>query len=207
MKGLIVAINSQGKIEAANKYLEGNLVFQACDYNFKESQHDSLEAYAIVNVREAYENTKLPSVVINVGFYVEELNGYPGADVRQFLDTMGIKGLLKLLQGEDKRECCFRECLAYYDGNGQPQLFWGEYKGSVAQEIKEEIVKRDWADLSYIFIPEHKDIVWAEMSDEERQEFSKYHEDTSAIKHFKEWYTDYLISKDYYGPLLRFCKK
>ena len=32
------------------------------------------------------------------------------------LETIGIKGLLKLMDGVEDRYCEFRSCLAYYDG-------------------------------------------------------------------------------------------
>lgn len=198
MSWLIFATNNQEKVEATNKYFEGKLEFQAYDYNFTESRYESIEAFAIAKAREAYENTKMPSVALSVGFYVEALNGFPGANLRHFLDTIGVNGLIKLLQGEEKRECCFRECLAYYDGNGQPKLFYGEYKGRVAREFKKEALNCDWRGLTYIFIPERKKVVWADMSDDEREMFKKDHEDTTAIKHFKEWYIDYLASEKYY---------
>ncbi len=115
---LIFVTHNKGKVESANKYFEGNLEFQTYDYDFREIRSESIEEIAIAKVLEAYEMTKQPTIALDAGFYVEKLNGFPGVYVKHFLDTIGIAGLLKLLLGEDERECCFKQCLAYYDGKG-----------------------------------------------------------------------------------------
>ena len=30
-------------------------------------------------------------------------------------DTIGIKGILKLMEGKENRKCAFNECLTYHD--------------------------------------------------------------------------------------------
>ncbi|MBQ9765942.1 MAG: hypothetical protein IJW18_07070, partial [Lachnospiraceae bacterium] len=92
--------------------------FQAYDYDFREIRSESIEEIAIVKVLEAYEMTKMPTIALDAGFYVEKLNGFPGVYVQYFLGTIGIEGLLKLMIGEDERICCFKQCLAYYDAEG-----------------------------------------------------------------------------------------
>lgn len=200
---LIFVTHNKGKVESANKYFEGQLEFQTYDYDFREIRSESIEEIAIAKVLEAYEMTKQPTIALDAGFYVEKLNGFPGVYVKHFLDTIGIAGLLKLLLGEDERECCFKQCLAYYDGNGQPKLFYGEHIGVISKEAKGKLSKHDWSELSYIFIPEGKGQVLAEMTGEERIALSKENEENSVFKHFKEWYIDYLASEEYYkGKML-----
>lgn len=100
--------------------------------------------------------TKMPTIALDAGFYVEILNGFPGVYIHHFLGTIGIEGLFKLMIGENERKCCFKQCLAFYDGKEQPQIFYGEHKGIVSQEAKGKLSKHDWSELSYIFIPDGK---------------------------------------------------
>ncbi len=201
-KKLIFVTHNKGKMESANKYFEGELEFQTYEYDFREIRSESIEEIAIAKVLEAYEMTKMPTIALDAGFYVEKLNGFPGVYVQHFHSTIGIEGLLKLMIGEDERICCFKQCLAYYDGEGQPKLFFGEHKGVVSREPKGKLSKHDWSELSYIFIPDGKEKVLAEMTDEERVALSKANEENSAFKHFKEWYIDYLASEEHYKKIM-----
>lgn len=191
---LIFVTHNKGKVESANKYFKGQLEFQTYDYEFVEIRSESIEEIAIAKVREAYEVTKTPTIAMDAGFYVDKLNGFPGVYVKHFLDTIGIQGLLKLMDGVKDRKCCFKQCLAYYDGKGEPKVFYGEHKGEVSQEPKGVLTKHDWSELSYIFVPNGKDKVLGEMTDDERVELSKENEENSAFKHFKEWYLDRMNS-------------
>lgn len=196
---LVFVTHNKGKVESANKYFEGKVEFQSYDYDFKEIRSDSIEEVSIAKVLEAYEMTKMPTIALDAGFYVKKLNGFPGVYVNHFLSTIGVSGLLKLLEGESLRECCFKQCLVYYNGNGQPKIFWGEHKGTIAFEPKGELSKYDWSEISYIFIPAGKNKTLAEMSSEERIALAEDDDNESAFKRFKEWYIDYLASKKYYN--------
>lgn len=197
-KKLIFVTHNRGKVELANKYFEGQLEFQTYDYDFMGIQSESIEEIAIAKVLEAYEMTKEPTIALAAGFYVEKLNGFPGVYVQHFLSTIGIEGLLKLMLGEDERRCYFKQCLVYYDGEGQPKLFYGEQKGVVSQATKGILSKHDWSELSYVFIPNGKEKVLAEMTDEERIILAKENEEKSAFMHFRKWYIDYLASEEFY---------
>jgi len=191
---LIFVTHNKGKVESANKYFEGQVEFQMYDY--KEIRSENIEEIAIAKVLEAYEVTKLPTIAMEAGFYVEKLKGFPGVYVNHFLSTIGVEGLLKLMKGQVERTCYFKQCLAFYDGKAQPTIFYGEHKGTVSRESKGVLSKHDWSELSYIFIPEGKTQVLAEMTDEERVALTKENEKDSAFKRFKEWYIDYLKDEE-----------
>ena len=54
---------------------------------------------------------------MDCGFWIDELDGFPKAFVNFALDTIGIQGILKLMEGKENRDCRFTECLSYYDGS------------------------------------------------------------------------------------------
>lgn len=196
-KKLFFATHNKGKVESANRCFEGKVEFQICDIDIKEIRSDNIEEIAIAKVMDAYEVTGMPTIAMDAGFYVDKLNNFPGTYVNHFLNTIGVEGLLKLLSGVEERGCCFRQCLAYYDGYGQPKLFYGEHRGVVSDEIRGELGIKDWSELSYVFVPSGKEKVLAEMTDDERTVWSKEKEDDSAFFHFKKWYMEYSVSNDF----------
>ncbi len=188
MNKLVFVTHNKGKVESANKYFQGQIEFQTYDYDFKEIRSNSIEEIAIAKVLEAYQVTKMPTIAMDAAFYVDRLNGFPGVYVQHFMETIGIPGLLKLMDGETERGCCFRQCLAYYDGEGDPKVFYGEHVGSLALKPAGKLSRHDWSELSYIFIPVGKKCVLAEMTDEERVLLAQGNEKNSAFKHFRDWY-------------------
>ena len=53
------------------------------------------------------------------------------------LDSIGIDGILKLMEGKEHRNCRFTECLSYYDGKELHQ-FMGKHEGMLADKIQEK---------------------------------------------------------------------
>ncbi|MBR6666346.1 MAG: hypothetical protein IKL22_11610 [Lachnospiraceae bacterium] len=193
---LFFVAENKDEVEVANKYFEGQLELSTYDYDFIVRIDDGIEEFAIAKVVEAYKMTRTPVIASCIGIYVDVLNGYPGVHVRHFQETLGIRGLLKLLENEENRECIIRQCLAYYDGNNQPKVFCGEYKGNVVREFEGDLEACNG--LGYMFVPERKDKVWAELSEDEKNEYLKENQSRSACMRFKEWYIDYLASEEYY---------
>lgn len=199
---LMFATSNKGTVESANKYFEGKIQFLLCDFTFHEIRSDNLDEIAIAKVIEAYEITKKPTIALDTGFCIKSLRGFPGSYVNYVLSTINIAGLLRLMDGVDDRECCFKQCLAYYDGKEEPKVFWGNHKGVLSAKLKGNMGPEDWSELSYIFIPIGYDKTLAEMSKEERVlARTKNDENSSAFEEFKKWYIDYLASESRYREL------
>lgn len=71
---------------------------------------------------EAYRLVNKPCISLDCGFWIDELDGFSRAFVNFALDTIGIYGMLKLMENKENRSCRFTECLSYYDGNNVHQL-------------------------------------------------------------------------------------
>ena len=63
---------------------------------------------------------------MDTDFRIDELNGFPRAFVNFSLDTIGISGILKLMENKENRSCAFNECLAYHDGK-EIHYFYGKH--------------------------------------------------------------------------------
>lgn len=199
---LMFATSNRGKVESANKYFEGKIQFLPCDFAFHEIRSNNLDEIAIAKVLEAYEITKTPTIALDAGFCIKVLHDFPGSYVNYVLSTINIDGLLKLMDGVADRECCFKQCLAYYDGKEEPKVFWGNHQGILSEKKKGNIGSEDWSELSHIFIPKGFDKTLAEMSKEERA-LARIRNDNniSAFEEFKSWYVDYLASESRYREL------
>ena len=52
------------------------------------------------------------------GFVIEALNGFPGPYTKYVLSTIGVDGLLKLMDGQLNRRCGFAACVGFADARG-----------------------------------------------------------------------------------------
>jgi len=110
----------------------------------------------------------LPCRVEDSGFFVEELNGFPGTYSKYVQETIGNEGILKLLEGKENRNAYFKTVIGYCDENGV-KLFKGIVRGKVSEEIRS---KGFGFAYDSIFIPEGEDRTFAEMTAEEKSEIS-----------------------------------
>ena len=186
MKEIVFVTHNKGKIVSAKKYLK-NIKLIAYEYELSEPRSDDIKLIAKAKVIEAYDLVKRPCIAMDADFYIDELNGFPKAFVNFALETIGIEGILKLMEGKENRTCSFRQCLAYYDGV-DIKYFYGESKGTLSLEIKGMETNEKWSDLWYVFIPNGFNKTLAEMTKEERNNKDKIDHSTSALEEFNKWY-------------------
>ena len=104
---------------------EGNREVNDNDnYELDEPRSDDIKEIATAKVKQAYEIVKRPCISLDADFRIDELNGFPRAFVNFSLDTIGIQGILKLMENKNNRTCAFNECLAYHDGK-EIHYFYG----------------------------------------------------------------------------------
>ncbi|MBW2650973.1 MAG: RdgB/HAM1 family non-canonical purine NTP pyrophosphatase [Deltaproteobacteria bacterium] len=80
--------------------------------------------------RFAYEQLKIPVIVDDTGFFIESLNGFPGPYAAYVLDTIGMTGILRLMEGVDNRGAYFETAIAYADQNCI-MIFTGRLEGKI----------------------------------------------------------------------------
>ena len=186
MKEIVFVTHNKGKAKSAEKYFK-NLKITTYNYELNEPRSDDIKLIATAKVKEAYEIVKKPCMAMDADFYIDALNGFPKAFVNFALDTIGVDGILKLMEDKDNRKCCFRQCLAYYDGK-DIRYFYGENKGTLAREKRGFDNEEKWSDLWYIFIPKNCLKTLSEMSKEELEERKNIDESTNALEEFAKCY-------------------
>ncbi len=185
MKEIIFVTSNKGKIASAQRELK-NIKVLAYNAELIEPRSDDIQEIARQKVLQAYKIVKTPCIALDSGFFISELNGFPRAYVNPMLDTIGIKGVLKLMEGVRNRHCEFRTCLAYYDGC-TIKFFESKSMGTISEVIKGIDNDEKWSDLWYIFIPEKFTKTLAEFSEEDFLQYDLIKED-SCMKKFEGWY-------------------
>ncbi len=187
MNEIVFVTHNKGKIESENKQTRG-VNFKVFEYELEEPRSDDIKYISEYKVKEAYKLVKEPCISLDCGFWIDELNGFPRAFVNYALDTLGLNGILKLMEDKENRKCKFTECLSYYDGKELKQ-FMGQHPGNLSKEILGSDTKKKWSDLWYIFIPEGNEKTLAQMTDSER-ETRKRINNVDSMKEFAKLYTN-----------------
>lgn len=185
MNEIVFVTHNKGKIASASSRLKG-VKFSVFEYDLEEPRSDDIKYISKYKVMEAYKLVNKPCISLDCGFWIDELNGFPRAFVNFSLDTIGIKGILKLMEGKENRKCRFTECLSYYDGKELYQ-FMGKDKGILSNEILGDDTDKKWSNLWYIFKPNGYDKTLVQMTDEERENRIKT---TDSMKEFAKWYKE-----------------
>ena len=187
MEEIVFVTHNKGKIASAKRELK-NVDFKIFEYDLEEPRSDDIKYISKYKVMEAYELVNKPCLSLDCGVWIDELDGFPRAFVNFSLDTIGINGILKLMEQKENRACRFTECLSYYDGKNIYQ-FMGKHEGTLAKEILGNDTDKKWSDLWYIFKPEGYDKTLAQMTDNERKNRVRYNS-VSAFEEFAKWYKE-----------------
>ena len=165
MKTITFATANPGKLRQARDIIRCARI-EGCSIDFDEPRSDDLHIIARAKLHQAMRITDAPCFVLDSGFYIDALNGFPGSYVNYALGTVGVPGLLRLMQGKPNRRCAFRQCLGYFDG-AQEHYFTAENTGTLATEVRGADSARQWSALWHIFIPEGADRTLSEFTQEQ----------------------------------------
>ena len=93
---------------------------------------------------------------------IEALNGFPGPYTKYVLATIGVDGLLKLMEGQQNRRCGFAACVGFADPAGkvhifeEPRQYFGNLRESRASSPEGSAIGRAWGQapcgLNLLFI-------------------------------------------------------
>ncbi len=187
MDEIVFVTHNKGKIASASKRLK-DVNFKVFEYDLEEPRSDDIKYISKYKVLEAYKLVNQPCISLDCGFWIEELNGFPRAFVNFALDTIGIDGILKLMEGKENRACKFTECLSFFDGKDVYQ-FMGKHEGSLSKEVLGTDSNKKWSDLWYIFIPSGSTKTLSQMTDDERANRVRVNS-VEAMSEFAKWYKE-----------------
>ena len=171
-----VSSNKNKFEEAKNILSKFGLKLEFLKSHLQEIQADTLEEIAAHKAMNAFSIYSKPIIVEDAGLFIKSLGGFPGPYSSFVFDTIGNKGILRLVSV--KRDAVFRSIVAYCERDGDVRLFSADVSGSIS---KKEHGKR-WG-FDPIFIPSGRNKTYSQLK-EKNQISHRY----LALKNFANWY-------------------
>lgn len=184
MKKIIFVTSNQGKYNSAKNLLKkyGIKVVQKSPETLEP--RGSLKEIAIHKAKYAYKILKKPLIAMDAGFFIHSLNGFPMMFTNFVLETIGVKGIIKLIRGKD-RVCQFKEVLCYCDSlRTKPKLFERIVKGKISKKPRGKVKPYHWSRLALIFIPQKERKTMAEMT---KKEFANFRKRVDKNSHWEQF--------------------
>jgi len=173
---LLFASNNSHKVTEINNILGNSFVLKGLkDADITEDIPETaptLEGNALQKARYVYEKTGRDVFADDTGLEVGSLNGMPGVNSARFAgenkdSDANIDKLLLMLKGKKNRKARFRTVIALIIG-GEEHLFEGIVEGTIISDRR----GREGFGYDPIFVPEGRDITFAEMPLTEKNKIS-----------------------------------
>ncbi len=185
---ILFATSNRGKMEEALQILRPyGIPLQQYDGKGTEIQADTTSEVAAYTSREAASRAGRAVLVEDAGFFVDSLNGFPGVYSAYVFKTLGVRGVLTLLnrsskRGPTSRKARFVSSVAYCEPGGEPSVFEGSVSGTVAARPK----GTKGFGFDPIFVPEGRDLTFGELTLDEKCAVSHR---AVALRRFANWYS------------------
>jgi XTP/dITP diphosphohydrolase len=185
---ILFATSNRGKMDEAIQILRPfGISLRQYGGKGAEIQADTTSEVAAFSSREAARRAGRAVLVEDAGFFVDSLNGFPGVYSAYVWKTLGVRGVLALLGGSPRggerarRRARFISSVAYCEPGGEPSVFDGSVRGTVASQPRGS---RGFG-FDPIFIPDGMDLTFGELSLEQKCAVSHRAE---ALTKFAEWH-------------------
>jgi XTP/dITP diphosphohydrolase len=132
-----------------------------------EIQSDNLEDIVLKSALLAYLYLNKPILVEDAGLFINALNGFPGPYSSYVYKTLGVNGILKLMDGVTNRRACFKSAVALVVNNRVLSA-----QGEVCGVITTYPRGQGGFGFDPIFIPDGESRTFAEMSVSEKNRHS-----------------------------------
>lgn len=134
---LLFATNNLNKVREAELVLSRfGVSLKAVAVNKIEIQSNSLREIAIYAAKSAYKAIRRPIIVEDSGLFIDALNGFPGPYSSYVYKTIGLNGILKLLDGVLNRRARFEAVVALAINECEVYVFEGYVEGYISSEIR-----------------------------------------------------------------------
>ena len=192
---LVFASNNKHKVREISHILDNKITLLSLDEIniFEDIPEDEplIEGNALFKARYVYNSTGLNVFADDTGLEIEALNGLPGVHSARFAgeskdSSANIAKVLTMLKGFENRKARFRTVIALiYEG--KEYLFEGVISGIIIDE------KRGDEGFGYdpVFIPDGKELTFAQMTLTEKNKISHR---ALAFKKLKEFFNQHTLS-------------
>ncbi|OIR14408.1 MAG: non-canonical purine NTP pyrophosphatase, RdgB/HAM1 family [Marine Group III euryarchaeote CG-Bathy1] len=162
--------SNKGKVEELSAMLTplGHETEQT-DLQCPELQANNLEEVIVHGLEWLKDVVNGENVLIDdAGVFIEALGGFPGVYSRYAYDTIGLSGILKLMEGIENRRASFKCVLGFLQSNGTQYVLAGETHGTLTHKEKGE----EGFGYDPIFIPDGEEKTFAELDMNRKNQLS-----------------------------------
>lgn len=152
--------------------------------HLEEIQSDNLEEIAQHKVNQAFSLCSKPVMIEDNGLFIRSLKGFPGPYSSFVFNTIGNKGILKLISKD--RTAKFLSVIAYCEEQDDVMLFDASISGNISKRIQ----GTKWG-YDPIFIPDGEVKTYSQLK-EKNIVSHRY----LALKKFANWYLHKQKSSD-----------
>jgi len=145
-----------------------------------EIQSEDLREIAMYSAINALAHVRDNVMVEDAGLFIDALNGFPGPYSSYVYKKLGVKGILKLMNGVSNRRACFKSIMAFASPAGLVRVFEGVVYGRIALNARGS----GGFGFDPIFIPDGESRTFAEMSISEK---NRYSHRAKAFRNLAEW--------------------
>jgi len=162
MRKINFVTHNEDKVREFKVILKDSEVEQI-DIDYAELRSDDPEEIVKEAVKKLADELGMPVVAEDSGLFIMALKDFPGTSSAYIHKRIGLKGILRLMEGIENRECVYKSAVGYCEPGEEAVSFLGEENGELAEEIKG----------SYgfghdpIFIPEGSEQTYGEMENVE----------------------------------------
>ena len=178
------ATTNRGKLREISTLLaEFNVEVKGVEAEKLEIQGDEIARIAEFAASNLAERLGYPIAVEDSGLHVSALNGFPGPYSSYVYRSIGLNGVLKLLEGVEDRRAYFESVVAYAEPQGRVTSFRGVTWGRISKSAR----GTGGFGFDPIFIPDDGDgRTFAEVSLQEKNRLSHR---GKAVRSFGGWIT------------------
>ncbi len=183
MTKILFVTSNKGKLLEAEKFLSPlKIEVKQLEISYPEIQTSSLEEVASFGIEWILKEKGIKEAVMleDAGLFIHALNNFPGVFSADVYKSIGLEGILRLMEDEEDRSAHFESCIAYRKEGSEPMIFKGKVDGTITHEPKGEY------GFGYdpIFIPKGEDKTFAEMPTQEKNKHSHRGESLKKLAEF-----------------------
>jgi len=182
MRSVLFVTGNKGKAEEVRRLLSP-LSVAVEEAELDEIKSLSHEAALKSKALHAYALFRKPLVVEDTGLFLDAFPQFPGTYSKFAVRTMGLDGILRLLEGR-KRGATFVTLVAFVNEGGM-RVFKGECRGKITRKVIRPVP--DGLAYDAVFIPDGEKRTFSKMTKEEK---AKYSHRAKAFGAFRKWYVD-----------------
>jgi XTP/dITP diphosphohydrolase len=170
MKISFVTTNKHKFAEVQDILAAFNIAIEHVVLDYEENHDASMEQIAREAAAKLATELARPLMLEDTGLFFDAYPEFPGALPKFVFNTLGYKGIMKLLVGEP-RGAYFKTVAAYCEPGQAPQLFTGTMAGTLTEEVFD--ADKDFMPYDRIFIPAGQDKTISRLSMAEKNSFSQ----------------------------------